>query len=31
MTLKTFIAEHRNDDIRQLALQAKKYPDIDMQ
>ena len=26
-----FIREHRNDDVRQLALQAARYPDIDMQ
>ena len=25
-----FIREHRNDDIRSLALQAKKYPQVDM-
>ena len=28
-TLK-FIAEHRNDDVRTLALQAARYPDVDM-
>ena len=28
--LKQFIKEHREDDIRQLALQAGRYPDIDM-
>lgn len=28
--LKQFIKEHRNDDIRQLALQASRYPAIDM-
>ncbi|MBE6303850.1 MAG: SAM-dependent methyltransferase [Bacteroidales bacterium] len=28
-TLK-FIAEHRNDDVRTLALQAARYPNIDM-
>ena len=25
-----FISEHRNDDIRVLALKAKNYPDIDI-
>ena len=25
-----FIREHRHDDVRQLALQAARYPDIDM-
>ncbi len=25
-----FIREHRNDDVRSLALQAQKYPDVDM-
>ena len=25
-----FIAEHRRDDVRALALQAGKYPDVDM-
>lgn len=25
-----FIAEHRSDDVRALALQASKYPDVDM-
>lgn len=25
-----FVREHQNDDIRTLALQAKKYPDVDM-
>ena len=25
-----FIAEHRRDDVRVLALQAGKYPDVDM-
>ena len=29
--LEEFIREHRNDDVRQLALQAARYPDIDMQ
>ena len=28
--LKQFIKEHRDDDIRQLALQASRYPAIDM-
>ncbi|WP_165042712.1 class I SAM-dependent methyltransferase [Dysgonomonas sp. ZJ709] len=28
---KLFIEEHENDDIRKLALQAKRYPEIDMQ
>ena len=28
--LKRFIKEHRDDDIRQLALQAGRYPDVDM-
>ena len=28
--LKQFIQEHRDDDVRQLALQAGRYPDIDM-
>ena len=28
-TLK-FIAEHRNDDVRTLALQAARYPSVDM-
>lgn len=27
---KKFILEHRNDDIRTLALQAKRYPTVDM-
>jgi 16S rRNA G966 N2-methylase RsmD len=27
---KLFIQEHREDDVRQLALQASRYPDIDM-
>ena len=26
-----FIREHSSDNVRALALQAKKYPDIDMQ
>ena len=26
-----FIAEHRNEDTRTLALKAKRYPDVDMQ
>ena len=25
-----FIAQHRNDDVRTLALQAKRYPAVDM-
>ena len=25
-----FIREHSSDDVRTLALQAKKYPDINM-
>ena len=25
-----FIEEHASDDVRQLALQAKKYPEVDM-
>lgn len=29
--LEEFIREHRHDDVRQLALQAAHYPDIDMQ
>lgn len=29
--LREFIKEHENDDIHSLALQAKKYPDIDIQ
>lgn len=28
--LKTFVAEHMNDDIHQLALEAKKYPEINI-
>ena len=28
--LKQFIKEHREDDIRQLALQAGRYPDVDI-
>lgn len=28
--LKQFIKEHREDDTRQLALQAGRYPDVDM-
>lgn len=28
--LRLFILEHREDDVRQLALQANRYPDIDM-
>lgn len=30
MGLKDFIREHREDDVRQLALQAARYPGIDM-
>ena len=26
----TFIREHRSDDVRQLALQANRYPGVDM-
>ena len=29
--LEEFIREHRHDDVRQLALQAARYPNIDMQ
>ena len=29
--LKSFIAEHMNDDIHQLALNASKYPNINIQ
>ena len=29
--MRDFISEHRHDDVRQLALQAARYPDIDMQ
>ena len=29
--IQLFIREHSSDDVRVLALQAKKYPDIDMQ
>ena len=25
-----FICQHRRDDIRQLALQGRKYPEVDM-
>ena len=25
-----FICQHRYDDIRQLALQGRKYPEVDM-
>ncbi|NDV46005.1 SAM-dependent methyltransferase [Paludibacter sp. 221] len=28
--MKQFITEHQNNDVRLLALQAKRYPDIDM-
>ena len=27
---KDFISAHRNDDVRTLALQAKRYPDVDI-
>lgn len=27
---RLFISEHRTDDVRSLALQAKKYPNVDM-
>lgn len=30
ITLQRFIDEHRDDDVRQLALQADRYPDVDM-
>ena len=30
MSLQQFIADHRNDDVRQLALDASRYPDVDM-
>lgn len=29
-TLQNFILQHREDDVRQLALTASRYPDIDM-
>lgn len=29
--MRDFIREHQHDDVRQLALQAARYPDIDMQ
>lgn len=29
-TTRTFIREHAGDDVRQLALQAKRYPEVDM-
>lgn len=29
-TTRKFILEHRNDDVRTLALQARRYPDVDM-
>lgn len=29
-TTKKFIFVHRNDDVRTLALQARRYPDVDM-
>ena len=28
--LNIFVRQHRNDDIRQLALQASRYPDVDV-
>ena len=27
---RLFIREHSTDDVRTLALQSKKYPDVDM-
>ena len=27
---KEFIGQHRNDDVRTLALQGKRYPTVDM-
>ena len=27
---REFIAQHRNDDVRALALQAKRYPTVDI-
>lgn len=30
MTTDTFIRQHANDDVRDLALQKAKYPDVDM-
>ncbi len=30
MTTEEFIHTHRNDDVRQLALQGAKHPDVDM-
>lgn len=29
-TIRRFIKEHKNDDVRRLALQSARYPDIDM-
>ncbi len=29
--LKQFVKEHETDDVHSLALQAGKYPDIDME
>lgn len=30
MNTETFISQHANDDVRSLALQKAKYPDVDM-
>ncbi|MBO6287447.1 MAG: SAM-dependent methyltransferase [Prevotella sp.] len=30
MNIEEFIREHREDDVRLLALQGKRYPDVDM-
>jgi hypothetical protein len=30
VSLQQFITEHRHDDVRQLALEASRYPDVDM-
>ena len=30
MNTETFIFQHANDDVRSLALQKAKYPDVDM-
>ena len=30
MDIETFISQHANDDVRSLALQKAKYPDVDM-
>ncbi len=30
VSLQQFIALHRHDDVRQLALEASRYPDVDM-